>query len=113
MSKYSLAIIYTKKGSLLEYFVNSPSVNCGNSQAGYDRMREYYAKERDIQLIAMFRFEPADGPYAARTFCKIKCPVNPLPVKGEFEVPSMGVLAQFLKANGWSFKQKLYPRMFD
>ena len=112
MSKYSIVIIYTKKGNLLDYFTDSIDVMCRTKEE-YDRKREYYAKEREIQLIAMFRFEPADGPYAGRTFCKIKCPINPLPVKGEFEIPSINVLGQVLKGNGWNFKQKFYPRMFE
>ena len=107
MSKYSVVIIYTKKGNLLDYFNDSQEINYCVSQADYQRKRDYYAREREIQLIAMFRF---DG---CKAFCKIKCPVNPLPVKGEFEVPSMNVLDRFLQKNGWSFKQKLYPRMFE
>ena len=101
MSKYTLVQIYTKKGNLLPWYHSQYDRQTTMSHA------EYYAKERDIQLIAMFRFE------GNRCFCKIKCPVNPLPVKGEFEVPSTGAISHFLNANGWSFKQKFYPRMFE
>ena len=108
MGKYSVINIYTKKGNLTPYWANKQDLmyDCRSGEE-HSRMREYYARERDIQLIAMFRFEQG------KTFCKIKCPVNPLPVKGEFEVPSVNALDRFLKGNGWSFKQKLYLGMFE
>ncbi len=105
--KYTIACIYTKKGNLLPY-LNTDKVSCGmcgGNPSAYVKQR--YAEAREIQLIAMFRF---DG---NKVFCKIKCPVNPIPVKGEFEAPSVKVIDQFLKANGWSFEQKFYPRMFE
>lgn len=108
---YHIAKIYTKKEDLLRYFTSSPNIRY-ESKEEYERLREYYAKEREVQLIAMFRIEPADGPYAPRTFCKIKCPINPLPVKGEFEVTSIGTFEEFLRENGWSYKQKLNLNMF-
>lgn len=98
--KYTLVQVYTKKGNLLPWYHSQYGEQCLSS-------KEYYAKERDIQLIVMFRFE------GNRCFCKIKCPVNPLPVKGEFEVPSTEAIRHFLNANGWNFKQKFYPRMFE
>lgn len=107
-SKYTLACIYTKKGDLLPY-LNTGKVlneNHPSPQTQADAMHRYYAQEREIQLIALFRWE------GSKCFCKIKCPVNPLPIKGEFEAASMDVLDKFLKANGWSYKQKFYPRMF-
>lgn len=105
--KYTMAYIYTKKGNLIPYITGKVSSRPISSQAEADRILDYYKKEREIQLIALFRWE------GSKCFCKIKCPVNPLPVKGEFEVPSTGPLFAFLKANGWSFKQKFYPRMFE
>lgn len=115
MAKYSLVCIYTKKGNLLPYFgakethfiqgrfYSSPQAKLEHIQ----RLHNHYAQEREIQLIAMFRLE------GSKCFCKIKCPVNPLPVKGEFEVPCHGAIASFLKANGWTFKQKIHPNMFE
>ena len=105
--KYSTVIIFTKKGNLSEYFTPSKQYDICNTAAHIIRAREYYAKEREIQLIAMFRYE------GTKVFCKIKCPINPLPVKGEFEVPSTNVLIRFLRNNGWSYKQKFYPCMFE
>lgn len=107
MTKYPTVLIYTKKGNLLPYFQGKVSDIHPMNELTYKRQREYYTAEREIQLIALFRY---DG---AKCFCKIKCPVNPLPIKGEFECPSTGVVDHWLKANGWNFKQKLYPRMFE
>lgn len=105
MTKYTSVLIYTKKGNLMEYFEGKAS-NCP-SKVHYERAREYYAREREIQLIALFRYE------GTKCFCKIKCPINPLPTKGEFECVSIGVVDHWLKGDGWSFKQKIYPRMFE
>lgn len=102
---YSLVYIYTKRTNLSAYMSAKVTAHCSDN--AYQAMREHYAKERDVKLIAMFRW---DG---AKCFCKIKCPINPLPVKGEFETPTTGAVDRFLKANGWSFEQRLYPRMFE
>lgn len=108
MAKYSYVCIHTKKGTLLPYLTGK--VLCEQNINTRERMEaahKHYSREREIELVAMFRWENG------KIFCKIKCPVNPLPVKGEFEVPSIGLLCNFLKENGWSFKQEVYPRMFE
>ena len=61
-----------------------------------------YAKERDVTMRVFYRFEPDEAhPGHVRILCKIKCPINPLPVRGEFEIPNMAVLKRFLLAAGW------------
>lgn len=105
-SKYTMVYIYTKKGNLLPY-ITGKMMRTVHTPEESKRLCDYYAKEREIQLIALFRWKNG------KVFCKIKCPINPLPVKGEFEVPSTGVLADFLVKEGWSFKQKIYPHMFE
>lgn len=112
MPKYDRAIIFTKKGNLKEYFytdkvcygifLNKPS----------EQAKAYYEAEREIQLIALIRRE-TDGPNKSKCICRIKCPINPLPVKGEFELPSLESLYKFLKANGWTYKKTLYSRMLE
>jgi hypothetical protein len=114
--KYDRVLIFTKNGNLLDY-LNTYRV-CGRIPNLSDKEKEYYALEREIQLIACIRWE--DFPVstskgivqAPKCFCKIKCPVNPLPVKGEFELPSIDVLRSFLKANGWKLQQTLTSWMF-
>lgn len=106
MAKYTMVYIYTKKGNLMEYFY-AMQRKCDNPAAA-ESLRKMYEAEREIQLIAMFRWERDN-----KTFCKIKCPVNPLPVKGEFEIPSVKAMHQFLAKDGWSFQKEIYPRMFE
>lgn len=104
--KYPYATIFTKRTNLSAYCNNKVYEKCG-SDTQFEAMRKYYAKEREIQLILLTRYE------SGKLMCKIKCPINPLPVKGEFEVPSYCVIERYLRSNGWQFKQKLYPRMFE
>ena len=105
-AKYTFAIIYTKRTNLSAYFMDKVSYERVASREQYESLRNYYARERDVQLVASFRWDNR------KLMCRIKCPINPIPVKGEFEVPSYGVFANFLKANGWEYKQKLSASMF-
>jgi hypothetical protein len=105
--KYQIIMTFIKRTNLLDFFAHN--VEECTSLSGHDpacstgqlAAREHYAKERDVRLILMVRM---DGP---RTFCKIKCPINPLPVTGEFEVPNMCVIQHFLKSNGWKKHESL------
>lgn len=107
MAKYEKAVIFTKKGNLHDYFYTD-KICYGRFQAKpSESWKAWYEAEREIQLIALFRHE------GRKYLCRIKCPVNPLPVKGEFELPSYSALYSFLKANGWEYKKTLYPGMFE
>ena len=117
--KYDCAIFFTKKGNLHDYFcTDRVSYRRYNGQAS-EMTRARFEQERDIQLIAMIRYD--DIPVSTRRgidkrkviYCKIKCPINPLPVKGEFELPSLDALHNFLKANGLEYKQTLNTTMFE
>ena len=114
--KYDRILIYTKKGNLMNYL----NTNKGFSMVSNpEKANEYYGAERNIQLIACVRWE--DFPVStrkgivqmAKPFCKIRCPINPLPVKGEFQLPSLESLQMFLKANGWELKQDINTRMLE
>lgn len=48
----------------------------------------------------------------SKTYCRIKCPINPLPVKGWFETPSINVLKEFLSENGWNFLMAQHGELF-
>ena len=108
---YPIVYVFTKKANLLPYFSNaSVSMKIPNKDT-YNRLREYYAKEREVQLLAMFRWERTDNKY--KCICRIKCPINPMPVKEEFETPgSTSPVLSFLKENGWEFKQKINTSLF-
>lgn len=85
--KHQYVVTFVKRTSLLDY-MQANSEKCSD-------MRSHYAKERDVRLIVLVRHE------GGRSFCTIRCPINPLPVKGEFEVPRITALYHFLEANGW------------
>ena len=114
--KYDRVLIYTKKGNLMDYLCTD---KVARGFSNVEKAKEYYGQERDIQLIACLRWE--EYPVYTRKgivqmpkcFCKIKCPINPLPVKGEFELPSVECLRSFLKANGWTLKQEMSRHLFE
>ena len=106
---YDRVLIFTKKGNLLDYLETDKVRRSFPNMS--DNAKQHYAQEREIQLIARVRWE--DYPVSTRNgivqtpkcFCSIKCPVSPLPVKGEFELPNIESLRRFLKANDWELKQ--------
>lgn len=110
MAKYQQVYIFTKRTNLLSYLNFKVVTNIHD--AHYQAAHEYYAREREVQLVCMFRWERTTK--GTKCFCKIKCPINPLPIKGEFETPGTTTpVVDFLRLNGWQFKQKLYPSMFE
>lgn len=116
--QYNTVLIFTKKGNLLK-FLQTDRIAGRFSNPNSENVQQHYGKEREIQLIACIRWEEFQVSTSkgyrqvSKCFCKIKCPVNPLPVKGEFEIPSIEVLHSFLKADGWELKQKIHSWMFQ
>lgn len=104
---YHTAIIYTKHTNLMPWL-----------QSKYERfgthgtteqaqcIRDMYSKDREVQLILLVRHE--DG----KCICRIKCPINPLPIKGEFQCVSTGEMSKLLKSMGWTYKEKVHSGMF-
>lgn len=104
---YSNAIIFTKHTDLMPYF------NANKEKLGYDprfpshqRMKERYERKRDVSLILQIRYEDT------HMMCRIKCPINPLPIKGEFKVCHIGALVAFLEKEGWMAKGSYSSSMF-
>ena len=116
--KYDRVLVFTKKGNLMRWLCTD-KVSRSFTNANVDGLTKYYSEEREIQLIARVRWE--DFPVStrkgivqvAKCFCSIKCPVNPLPVNGEFELPSLESLRAFLKADGWTLKQDVSAGLFE
>ena len=73
----------------------------------YAHLNDDYACERDVRLILLVRYE------GNRTIARIKCPINPRPVKGEFDVASMHSLFAFMYQNGWIHKETYNLSMFQ
>ena len=117
--KYDRVLIFTKKGNLMQYLCTE-RVSRGFSNGNAESIKRHYGEEREIQLIACLRWEETSELtdvghrvcHQSRCMCKIKCPVNPLPVKGEFELPSLDSLRAFLKADGWTLKQDVCANLF-
>lgn len=90
-AKYSSIMTFTKKGNLLAFA----------SRKGMDiskrSVQDIYGREREIQLVASIRVDNG------KIYCQIKCPVNPLPIKGEFEIVSPNELRKLLENLGWEF----------
>lgn len=101
---YDIAYIFTKKGNLLPYYE-------GKVVRENESVRQYFARERELQLVLLVRFDKTSN--RIRTMCRIKCPVNPLPIKGEFEVVSASLMVEFLTNNGWQWKDKIHRSLFE
>lgn len=81
---------FVKRTNLLDYFEHRSELSESESA------RERYGEERDVKLVITSTIRDDN-----RIFCRIQCSINPLPVKGEFEVPSSKALQRFLEAHGW------------
>lgn len=109
MSEYRYAYVFTKKTNLMPYLeskLHSYATDAENA---------YYAKERDVQLVLLVRYE--NERIAGRVFqhcmCKIKCPINPLPIKGEFEAAGVSNVCKLLRDLGWEPKEEYALRLFE
>ena len=104
---YHTAIIYTKHTNLMPWLQsNYTKFGTHGTTEQALRIREMYSKDRDVQLILLVRHE--DG----KCICRIKCPINPLPIKGEFQCVSTGEMSKLLKSMGWTYKEKVHYGMF-
>lgn len=103
--KYSVVYLYTKRTSMRDYCTDK--VLMPHQPEVRKRMAEQYSREREVELLVMFRWEKG------KCFCKIKCPINPMPVKGEFQAPSPHSVFDFLNDHGWNFERKINPYMFS
>lgn len=108
---YHKAFIFTKRDNLLKWFdVHAYKYAWGANMEysdQYKKMEALYAKEREIQLILLVRYENE------KCICRIKCPINPLPIKGEFQCVSVSEMSKLLASMGWKYKEKIYSGMFQ
>lgn len=104
-TNYTWVYFFAKHTSLLQWFDVKYHCEIENKyqeqSLGFNQLRQSYAKPRDVQLILLVRYE------GNRIFCKVKCPINPLPIKGEFEAASLNAVISFLSNEGWKLKEKL------
>lgn len=104
---YHTAIIYTKRDNLLKWLQHNYKIfgTHGSSEEA-NRIRAEYEREREIQLILLVRHEEG------KCICRIRCPINPLPIKGEFQCVSTSEMTRLLTSMGWTYKQKIHSAMF-
>ena len=104
---YHTAIIYTKHTNLMPWLQSRYEMfgTHGTTEQA-QRMREMYSKDRDVQLILLVRYEEG------KCICRIKCPINPLPIKGEFQCVSTSKMTWLLASMGWTYKEKVHSAMF-
>lgn len=96
---YSNAMIFIKHTDLMPYFnANQEKLGYNPRLPSHQRMKERYERKRDVSLILQIRYEDN------HMMCRIKCPINPLPIKGEFKVCHIGALVAFLEKEGWAAK---------
>lgn len=104
---YHTAIIYTKHTNLMPWLQSRYEMfgTHGTTEQA-QRIREMYSKDRDVQLILLVRHEEG------KCICRIKCPINPLPIKGEFQCVSTSKMTWLLASMGWTYKEKVHSDMF-
>ena len=94
-------VTFVKRTNLMEFRRHIPTSDSVVPES-------YYSKEQDVRLVVTERITAGQ-----RIFVRISCPINPLPVKGEFEIPSWGALKQFLEANGWKQHEVIDSRFLQ
>ena len=117
---YSRAFIFHKHTDLMPYF------NAKKDQLGYDpqfpshqKMKARYEEKRDVQLVVLLRWDEAPDNRTGymtqrqRCMCRIKCPISPLPVIGEFEVTSPYHICEFLRELGWTLEREHNLKLFQ
>lgn len=101
---YHTAIIYSKRDNMLKWLNGRHPKFVDAKDAA--RIHAEYATEREIQLILLVRHEEG------KCICRIKCPINPLPIKGEFQCVSTSEMTKLLASMGWKYKEKVHSGMF-
>ena len=100
--QYTRAFIFSKRTNLMPYFLaNFQNVR----REHYDSLKKRYSAERDVQLILLARYDDD------KMICRIKCPINPLPVRGEFMASSVYDVFVFLEKQGWAHQQTINLNM--
>lgn len=87
MNEYHGALVFTKKGNLRPFY-----------ESKLMKASPWMLAEREIQCVVLYRLDNGNR------HCLIKCPINPLPVKGEFTAPSLNVVKRWFLDNGWTHK---------
>lgn len=104
--QYSGVCIFHKHTNLLPYFYSKYHDGDFTSKERYDKCKARYEAERDVQLILLVRYE------GGKMICRIKCPINPMPIRGEFVPSDILSVFEFLRQQGWEHKDTFNLNMF-
>lgn len=102
---YNRAIIFTKHTDLMPYWEAKRRIS--SCPKAWDNCKSQYQYKRDVNLILQIRYE-----VGSHMICRIKCPINPLPTKGEFKVCHLGAIIAFLTKEGWMMQGSYSAEMF-
>ena len=122
--KYNTAYVFTKYTDMLDYFNKNIEHICGarlfedidTYLKRVDNVRKRYAQPRPVDLMLLVRYEYDVAISRNRIICRIKCPINPMPIKGEFETHNLPDLINFIKQLGWdqgTTQTKFDLRLFE
>lgn len=89
--------VFQKQGTLAEFYKTNTYGERGHREEIFANM------QRDVQLVLHCGVDDH-----ANLVARIQCPVNPLPVKGDFHCHSFRVVQNFLLKSGWRLVAK-YP----
>lgn len=108
-SIYPYAMHFTKMDTLKEYASTDKFYDTRGNIS--DATKAHYDTPKIINLVVSFRWDHSKE-YGRRLMCRINCPINPIPVKGEFQAPSLKALRKFLEKEHWNFHGYVETRTF-
>ena len=88
---YSMAFIFKKTIPMRSYYMGR------YAKTGVKPSEKLLASTKEVTLLCRVGWGADHRPFA-----NIKCPVNPLPVTGNFCIPSVEVLTRWLCEAGWT-----------
>ena len=95
-----IIVTFVKRTNLMEFCKTEKY-----HESEFSAPEQYYTHEQDVRLVVTERITEDH-----RIFCRINCPINPLPVKGEFEIPNWSALKRFLTSQGWKQHEVINSR---
>ena len=109
---YNVVETFTKWADLRPWFKANLSSFMSLSTESYKRAKEFYARPRKVELKLRIRYERSrDG--RKKVIGKIDCPINPLPIRGEFEIATLNGMENFLIKEGWSYQSSELSHWFE
>ncbi len=93
MTRVCDTLIFKKFTNLLPYYM--AKVECGQFRPS-DSLKSLYTQDRWVSLVLIFGVTEDGKPVA-----KIKCPISPMPIVGEFHYSTKHGLIEFLEGMGW------------